>query len=88
MFYIKICYQLQIRTPFNLILINLAVAEFLIAFVGVSMDVLSLVQDGWELGKEVCIITGTLVTTSGMNIFMYMVDNHIKIKKYKRISNK
>ena len=59
---------LQIRTPSNLLLINLAVVEFLLAFVAVPMDVLSLLNDGWGPGKEVCITTGTVATTSGMII--------------------
>ena len=61
--------MLQIRTPSNLLLINLAVVEFLLAFVGVPMDVLSLLRDGWGPGKELCILTGTVVTTSGMITF-------------------
>ena len=55
----------QIRTPYNLILINLAGVELLIALVGVSMDVLSLLHDGFAFGKIACITTGTLATTSG-----------------------
>ena len=42
-------------------------AEFILACVGVSMDVLALLNHEWGLGKVVCVATGTLVTTSGMN---------------------
>ena len=58
-------FSLQLRTPANAVLINLTLVEFLMAFVGVPMEVLPLLQDGWGPGKEVCIVTGTVVTTSG-----------------------
>ena len=51
-------------------LINLAVAEFLIAFVGVPMDVLPLLHDKWIPEKDLCIITGTIVTTTGIDILI------------------
>ena len=59
---------LQIRTPYNLILVNLAVVEFLLAFFGVSMDVLALIQDGWQYGKDLCMAQGALVTTAGISL--------------------
>ena len=58
-------FSIQLRTPANAVLINLTLVEFLMAFVGVPMEVLPLLQDGWGPGKEVCIVTGTVVTTSG-----------------------
>ena len=61
-------FYLQIRTPYNLILVNLALVEFLLAFFGVSMDVLALIQDGWQYGKDLCMAQGALVTTAGMTI--------------------
>ena len=68
---------LQVRTPYNLILINLATVEFLIAIVGVPLDVFALVKEEWGLGKGICVSSGALVTTCGMsdtilpNIFFY-----------------
>ena len=62
---------LQIRTPYNLILVNLAVVEFLLAFFGVSMDVLALIQDGWQYGKDLCMAQGALVTTAGISLINY-----------------
>ena len=55
----------SIRTPYNAIVLNLAVAEFLLATFGVTLDVQSLVQNGWVHGKNICVTTGALVTTSG-----------------------
>ena len=57
--------ELQIRSPYNLLLINLAFVEFLIAFVGIPLDVWSLIQQEWGLGKNICIISGATVTTCG-----------------------
>ena len=54
----------QIRTPYNLILILLATAEFLLTTVGITADVFSLV--GWGLDRIGCIVTGTVVTTAGI----------------------
>ena len=34
---------------------------------GATIDVLALFYNGWTFGKDVCTITGTLVTTSGKN---------------------
>ena len=56
----------KIRTPSNLVLINLAVVEFLIASVGVPMDVLPLLDNEWIPGQNWCVATGTVVTTSGI----------------------
>ena len=57
--------ELQIRTPYNVILINLAGVELVIAMLGVSMDVSSLVRDGFAYGRIACEVTGAAVTTSG-----------------------
>ena len=54
----------QIRTPYNLILILLATAEFLLTTVGITSDVFSLV--GWGLDRIGCMVTGTVVTTAGI----------------------
>ena len=39
--------------------------EFLLAFIGVSFDVISMAHDGWKLGRPVCIVAGMVTTTSG-----------------------
>ena len=39
--------------------------EFILAFIGVSFDVISMAHGGWNLGKPVCIVAGMLTTTSG-----------------------
>ena len=32
------------------------------------MDVLALIQDGWQYGKDLCMAQGALVTTAGIRI--------------------
>ena len=59
----------QIRTPYNYLLINLAVAELVIASVGVTFDLNSLLNHGWSFGVNVCNGSGLVVTTSGMKCF-------------------
>ena len=71
----------QIRTPYNLILILLATAEFLLTTVGITSDVFSLV--GWGLDRIGCMVTGTVVTTAGspkyapINLFLLNFFNNI-----------
>ena len=51
--------------PYNLLLVNLTCAELILASVGIPFDVLALLQNGWRFGKDICIVVGALVTTSG-----------------------
>ena len=55
----------SIRTPYNLIVLNLAFVELLLASVGVPADVQALIYRGWTLGKISCAMNGMLVTTCG-----------------------
>ena len=57
--------NLQVRKPYNLVLINLAIVEFILAAIGLPLDIFALVKKGWILGKNICIISGSLVTTAG-----------------------
>ena len=61
--------KIQIRTPYNYLLINLALAELVIASVGVTFDLNSLLNHGWSFGVNVCNVSGLIVTTSGMKFF-------------------
>ena len=73
----------QIRTPYNLILILLATAEFLLTTVGITADVFSLV--GWGLDRIGCIVTGTVVTTAGIPTSAYYILTYIILHNH--ISN-
>ena len=55
----------SVQTPYNNIIINLACAEFVMATIGVTIDVVMLIQNGWKLGKFLCVSTGVIVTTCG-----------------------
>ena len=58
----------QIRTPFNYLLMNMILAETLIAMFGIPIDTVATYQRGWKLGKELCLATGFVLTTLGKNI--------------------
>lgn len=45
---------------------NFAAVDLLLAAFGATIDVLALFYNGWSFGKSVCMITGSLVTTSGI----------------------
>ena len=53
------------RTPYNLILANFAAANLFVATFGATSDALALIYNGWTFGKNICFLTGVLVTTSG-----------------------
>ena len=57
---------IQVRKPYNLILINLAMVEFVLSLVGLPIDVLALITRKWILGKNLCVVSGSVVTTCGM----------------------
>ena len=56
---------IQVRKPYNLILINLAMVEFVLSIVGLPIDVLALITRKWILGKNLCVVSGSVVTTCG-----------------------
>ena len=56
---------LQLRTPFNLILLNLIVSDFLMILCGIPPDFTASVLKGWKLGYEPCIWVGFVMTLTG-----------------------
>lgn len=58
-------FALQIRTPFNFLLMNMVVAEFIIAVIGVPIDFVASYKHGWTLGYPMCVFTGFVLTTAG-----------------------
>ena len=86
-------YRRQNLNSYNIVLINLAFVELLLATIGVSFDVISLIRNGWFFGKEICIIGGTIVTTSGfvsistlsiLSVFGYQSVTRVWRRKNKR----
>lgn len=55
----------RFQTPYNIIIINLACAEFVMATIGVTIDVVMLIQNCWKYGKFLCVSTEVIVTTCG-----------------------
>ena len=53
------------RTTFNTLVINLVVAEFMIACYGIPVDFMASWQRGWKMGKVLCQVTGFVLTTAG-----------------------
>jgi len=51
--------------PFNLLLLNLTLAECMVAFFGTPVDALATYQRGWKMGEGMCVTTGFILTTSG-----------------------
>ncbi|XP_071743796.1 rhodopsin isoform X3 [Lepeophtheirus salmonis] len=56
----------KLQTPFNFVLMNLIYAEFLSAAYGIPVDFAASFAYGWKFGKVFCIITGFILTTTGM----------------------
>ena len=80
---------LQIRTPFNYLLMNLVLAETLIAVIGLPIDFLASYYYGWKMGKSLCVLTGFILSTSGkfsfVLVFSILVD-HIKSRGHAFLS--
>ena len=55
----------QLRTDFNLLLINLTVCELLVAGLGIPVDAVAAAQLGWKMGRAVCWLTGFMLTFLG-----------------------
>ena len=58
----------QVRTPFNCLLMNVIVAEFVSAAFGVPMDFHASWSHGWALGDPACVFTGFTLTHTGMAV--------------------
>ena len=54
----------NILKPYNLLLVNLAFVELIIAVVGVPFDIIPLLHNGWRLGNLACTGTGAVVSTA------------------------
>ena len=73
----------SIRTPYNVIVLNLAFVEFLLAGVGVPADVQALIHRGWTLGTITCAINGIVVTTCGFTSMLTLCA--LSVCRYGRI---
>ena len=53
-----------LHAPYNLIVLNLIFSEIILSSLGLGMDFQALIQNGWVLGNELCVVSGALVTTA------------------------
>ena len=65
--------SLQLRTPFNLILLNLILSDFLMILCGIPPDFTASIMRGWKLGYQPCIWVGFVMTLTGMFISKWML---------------
>ena len=62
----KLLLLLQLRTPFNLMLLNLILSDFLMILCGIPPDFTAAIMRGWKLGYQPCIWVGFVMTLTGM----------------------
>ena len=55
----------QLWTPFNLLLLNLIVLEFVSASIGLPLNLASSVNQGWLFGDFMCTFTATSMELAG-----------------------
>ncbi|XP_040577753.1 pinopsin-like [Lepeophtheirus salmonis] len=56
----------RVRNPFNLLVLNLIVTEFLVSLFGIPIDFLSSFNRGWKFGRFFCQIVGFVLTYLGI----------------------
>ena len=59
----------QLRTEFNLLLMNLILCELLVVLIGIPADTIAAIQQGWDMGPLVCNVVGFCLTTLGNQRF-------------------
>ncbi|CAB4057128.1 OPN3 [Lepeophtheirus salmonis] len=56
----------KVRSPFNILILNLIVAEFVVSFFGIPVDFLSSFNRGWKYGEGFCKVVGFVLTAMGI----------------------
>lgn len=76
----------NLRTDFNLLLMNLLAGELVVAFYGIPVDFYAAARRGWDMGPGLCQFTGFLLTFLGMasinnlvtiSIFRYLTIRYV-----------
>ena len=57
--------MVQLWTDFNFLLMNLILTELLVSLFGIPVDALAAGRGGWDLGENVCVFIGFLLTFLG-----------------------
>jgi hypothetical protein len=63
--------ELQLRTPINMLLLNLALADFFMASFGSPLPLIAAYQRGWPFGRTMCTIYGFGMALGGKFIFQF-----------------
>ena len=71
--YFTKCSILQIQTPFNYLLMNIVFTELISAAYGLPIDFLATYTYGWKMGRQLCEITGFILTTSGKSSKLFFM---------------
>ena len=77
-------FYFQLRTDFNLLLMNLIMTELLVSLIGIPVDALASAQGGWNMGATLCRMVGFLLTTLGE--FFYTLSKKKKKQAWTKIA--
>ena len=64
---------LQLRTPFNWLLVNLISSDFCMLLLGVPPEIVAAFEYGWTLGYYPCIAQGMAMVVTGMGTVYSLV---------------
>ncbi len=69
----ELFFSQQIQTPFNFLLMNMILAETIIACFGIPVDSVASFQHGWKMGKRFCFATGFILSTAGWSVSIWVI---------------
>ena len=55
----------QVMDDFTILLMNMIIAELIMASFGIPSNFVASIQHGWKMGKTVCEVSGFLLTLEG-----------------------
>ncbi|XP_041949323.1 trace amine-associated receptor 13c-like [Alosa sapidissima] len=80
---ISICYFKQLQTPTNLLILSLAVSDFMVGLVVIPIESIKLIESCWYFGKTFCSIfqatVFTLIFVSLYNLVLIAVDQYYAV---------
>lgn len=92
MLFILVAKTPALQTKGNIFILNLAVADLLVAVVNMPITIVTVISEDWELGREVCMASGffTLLTfvASCMALSMISVNRYHAIVQWTKYHDK
>ncbi|XP_062393385.1 trace amine-associated receptor 13c-like [Sardina pilchardus] len=80
---ISICHFKQLRTPTNLLILSLAVSDFMVGLVVIPIESIKLIESCWYFGKTFCSIfqatVFTVIFVSLYNLVLIAVDQYYAV---------